>query len=133
MYKRQELAFLRYSPEWTCSAISADGDTDTFIYEPGAKAGDAPTRLTHDGAPLSRAEAESLGIWFKENRAEGSAEVQFTNKQNREINCNVHWKSRFAPASLELNKRVTGTASNYAELAGKKFTIAYSCAAPAGF
>lgn len=129
----KELAFLRYSPEWTCSAISADGDTDTFIYEPGAKAGDAPTRLTHDGAPLSRAEAESLGIWFKENRAEGSAEVQFTNKQNREINCNVHWKSRFAPASLELNKRVTGTASNYAELAGKKFTIAYACAAPAGF
>ncbi len=129
----KELAFRRYSPEWTCSAISADGETDTFIYEPGAKAGDAPTRLTHNGASLSRAEAERLGIWFSEDRAAGSAEVQFANKQNREINCNVHWKSRFAPASLELNKRVTGTASNYAALSGKKFTIAYSCAAPEGF
>ena len=129
----KELAFRRFSPEWTCSAISADGETDTFIYEPGANAGDAPTRLTHNGAPLSRAEAENLGIWFSEDRAAGSAEVQFANKQNREINCNVHWKSRFAPASVELNKRVTGTASNYAELAGKKFTIAYACTAPEGF
>lgn len=129
----KELAFRRYSPEWTCSAISADGETDTFIYEPGANTGDAPARLTHNGVPLSRAEAENLGIWFSEDRAAGSAEVQFANKQNREINCNVHWKSRFTPASLELNKRVTGTASNYAELAGKKFTIAYACTAPEGF
>ncbi|WP_288792661.1 CshA/CshB family fibrillar adhesin-related protein [uncultured Corynebacterium sp.] len=129
----KDLAFRRYSPEWTCSAISADGATDTFVYEPGANTDQAPVRLTHNGAPLSRADAERSGIWFRENRAEGVSEVQFANKENREINCNVHWKSRFAPASLELNKRVTGTASNYAELAGKKFTIDYACTAPEGF
>ncbi|TNL96637.1 DUF5979 domain-containing protein [Corynebacterium tapiri] len=97
----------RYQPRWQCTI----GSTTTTI-EPG-------------NVPA--------GFTLSDHTTSGESVLGVTNPDNLIADCDVSWRAKFTPASLTLNKQVTGSAQNSQELRLRQFDLNYVCKDPSTF
>lgn len=107
-----ERAFERYDPVWKCTLTSDGGTSETTIIRKGSV---------------------PAGYTLTEDPRAGTSTLLIPSAETRVPNCAITWESRFKPAKLNLSKTVDGNASNFAENSLEKYTLHYTCTAPAGF
>lgn len=102
------MATKRYTPTWTCTLTDANETSITRTFTAGTEPADMPVKVNNlsDGA---------------------SSEVVVTDPTGRVPSCSVQWKTRFQPATLDLQKSVTGNAANFSDIQLREFTLTYTC------
>ncbi|WP_165164992.1 DUF5979 domain-containing protein [Corynebacterium qintianiae] len=102
------MATKRYAPTWTCTLSDSNSTSITRTFTAGSEPADMPVKVN--------------------NSADGtSSEVVVTDPTGRVPSCSVQWKTRFQPATLDLQKSVTGNAANFSDIQLRTFTLNYTC------
>ncbi|WP_448879027.1 DUF5979 domain-containing protein [Corynebacterium sp. 11254D000AR] len=97
--------FDRYKPQWTCNYRDSNNVTYT-LNEDYPTAGD---------------------FSLVNNKEKGFSEIRTANQRNRAVSCDVEWQPRFKPATLQLQKAVSGSAATFADNQNRTFKLRYQC------
>ena len=98
--------FTRYDPVWSCTLTDTAGTSQSFTIREGS----VPAEFS-----------------LVNNPTNGTSEVRVAAPRNRAVNCSVVWQPRFAPATLDLQKSVTGNAADFSDIQLRRFTLNYAC------
>lgn len=96
----------RYTPSWTCTV----GQNTTYTISQG-----------------------SVPAGFTLNNADNGSELVYPNPDNLPTSCKVTWTPKYQTSTLQLAKKVDGTASTYGDVALRKFRLVYTCTDYNGF
>ncbi|WP_312099618.1 DUF5979 domain-containing protein [Corynebacterium dentalis] len=100
------LATQRYTPSWTCTV----GENTTYTIREG-----------------------SVPSGFTLNNTASGSELVYPNKDNLPVSCTATWTPKYQTSTLQLAKKVDGTASTYDDVALRKFRLVYTCTDYNGF